>query len=50
MAIPRMRTAEGVLAEIKTEDPNTDVTLHYIRGIIHANKIPVVLAGRKKTG
>ena len=31
MAIPRMRTAEKVLEEIKREDPETEVTLHYIR-------------------
>lgn len=48
MATPRMRTAEGVLAEIKASDPGTEVTLHYIRRIIHTNKVPVVCVGRKK--
>ena len=48
MSLPRMRTAAGVLAEIKAEDPNTEVTLHYIRQIIRTNQVPVVNAGRKK--
>ena len=48
MAIPRMRTAEGVLAEIKAEDPGTEVTLHFIRHLIHTEKVPVVPVGRKK--
>jgi predicted aldo/keto reductase-like oxidoreductase len=48
MAIPRMRTAEGVLAEIKTQDPDTDVTLHYIRYLMNTEAVPVVSVGRKK--
>ena len=48
MAIPRMRTAERVLEEIKAADPNTDVTLHYIRALIRAEAVPVVCCGRKK--
>lgn len=48
MALPRMRTAAGVLAEIKAEDPATEVTLHYIRYLINNNKVPVVPVGRKK--
>lgn len=48
MALPRMRTAAGVLDEIKAEDPGTEITLHYIRQIIVANKVPVVNVGRKK--
>lgn len=48
MALPRMRTAERVLEEIKKVDPDTEVTLHYIRGIIRAEAVPVVACGRKK--
>lgn len=48
MALPRMRTAAGVLAEIKAQDPGTEVTLHYIRHLIHTNRVPVVPVGRKK--
>jgi len=48
MALPRMRTASGVLAEIKAQDPDTELTLYYIRQIIHENRIPVLEIGRKK--
>lgn len=48
MALPRMRTAAGVLAEIKAEDPATELTLHYVRYLINTNKVPVVPVGRKK--
>ena len=48
MPLPRMRTAAGVLAEIKAQDPKTEVTLCYIRRIIHTNQVPVVCVGRKK--
>lgn len=46
--LPRMRTAAGVLTEIKAQDPNTEVTLFYIRKIIHAGLVPIVNAGRKQ--
>lgn len=46
--IPRMRTAKGVLEEIKRQDPNSEVTLHYIRAMIHTGKFNVVLIGKKK--
>ena len=48
MALPRMRTAEGVLAELKSQDPGTNVSLHYIRALIRAEAVPVVSCGRKK--
>ena len=48
MSIPRMRTAEKVLEEIKAADPNTEVTLYYIRALIRAEAVPVVCCGRKK--
>ena len=35
MGIPRMRIAADVLAEIKALDPDTRITLHYIRSIIN---------------
>lgn len=44
----RMRTAAGVLAIIKGQDPDTEVTLHYIRQLIATGKIPVTPVGRKK--
>lgn len=48
MGVPKMRTAAGVLAEIKATDPNTAVTMHYIRHIIKAKCVPVVEVGCKK--
>lgn len=48
MAMARMRTAAGVYDIIKAEDPDTEITLHYIRQIINTGKVPVTAAGRKK--
>lgn len=48
MAIPRMRTAERVLEEIKATDPDTDVTLYHLRRIIRTEAVPVVTCGRKR--
>ena len=48
MSLPRMRTAEKILNIIKEQDPDTEVTLHYIRDLIKSGKIPVTLVGRKK--
>lgn len=48
MAMPRMRTAERALEEIKRADPETEVTLHYIRAMIRAEAVPVAVCGRKK--
>ena len=46
--MPRMRTASGVLAAIKEQDPGTEITLFFIRKIINSGTIPVVNAGTKK--
>lgn len=46
--IPRMRTAEGALAVLKAEDPDTAVSLKYIRRLINTGEIPCVNVGRKK--
>lgn len=48
MAIPRMRTAERVLDEIKALDPETEMTLHHVRQLIREEAVPVVRCGRKK--
>ena len=45
---PRMRTAEGALAIIKEQDPDTAVTLRYIRRLIATGTIPHVPVGKKK--
>ena len=47
-ALPRMRTAEGVLKELKDQDPGTKITLNFIRGLIKSGEIPVVQAGYHK--
>lgn len=48
MTAPRMRTAEGALEIIKAEDPETAVTLRYIRRLIATGAVPFVPVGRKK--
>ena len=48
MTMPRMRTAERVLDEIKAADPSTEMTLHHIRQLIRTEAVPVVHCGRKK--
>lgn len=48
MPIPRMRTAEKALDEIKRVDPGTEITLHFIRAMIREEAVPVVVCGRKK--
>ena len=45
--IPRMRTAPKIVAEIKAQDPGSEVTEHYIRQLIKAGTVPVVWAGNK---
>ena len=46
--MPRMRTATGALEIITQQDPDTAVTLHYIRQLISSGKVPFVPVGRKK--
>lgn len=48
MTIPRMRTAPGALEIIKQIDPDTAVTLRYIRRLIATETVPHVDVGRKK--
>ena len=45
---PRMRTAQGVVDELRRIDPETCISVNFIRGLIAQRKIPVVCAGRKK--
>ena len=45
---PRMRTAEGALTIIKAQDPETAVTLRYLRRLINTGELPCVSVGRKK--
>ena len=45
---PRMRTAQEVYAEIKRQDPETQIALHFIRYIIATESVRVVRLGQKK--
>ena len=47
-SLPRMRDAKGVLAEIRKIDPDSPITLNFVRGMIRAREIPVVEAGNRK--
>lgn len=48
MTTPRMRTAPGALEIIKQMDPDTAVTLRYIRRLIATETTPHVDVGRKE--
>lgn len=48
MPAPRMRTAEGALAIIQQQDPDTAITLRSIRRMICTGEVPCVPVGRKK--
>lgn len=43
-----MRTAQGVLDELRALDPETGVSLHLIHEIINSGAVPVVAAGKEK--
>ena len=45
--IPRMRTAPGIVRELKMLDPGCEVTEHYVRQLIKDSAVPVVWAGNK---
>ena len=46
--MPRMRTASKAYRLILEQDPESEITLHYIRQLIATGAIPVVHVGRKK--
>ncbi len=48
MSLPRMRTAAGVLAIIKEQDPDTEVRLNYLRQLIRSGAVPCVTLGNKR--
>lgn len=48
MTTPRMRTAIGALEIIREMDPDTAVTLRYIRHLIATGEVHHVPVGRKK--
>lgn len=46
-AIPRMRTAPKIVAEIKALDPSSEITEHYVRNLAKKGIVSVVWAGNK---
>lgn len=44
----RMRYAAQALAELKKQDPDTPVTLNYLRALAASGKIPVHYIGRRR--
>jgi excisionase family DNA binding protein len=47
MALAKMRTAQQLYEQIHKEDPESSVSLCYIRSLAKQGKIPVVKAGCK---
>ena len=46
--MPRMRTSVKLYELVREQDPDSEVTLHYIRQLIATEAIPVLHVGRKK--
>ena len=42
----RMRYPQQALEELRREDPETPVTLHFIRSLVKSGKIPSIRIGR----
>ncbi len=47
MALARMRTSQQVYNQIHNDDPDSCISLWYIRSLVKQGKIPVVKAGCK---
>ena len=45
---PRMRTAQGAVATLKEEDPDTQITVSMVRRLIRSGQLPYVPMGKKK--
>lgn len=46
-ALPKVRGIEGVIKELKKDDPDCPFTVHALRKAIKNGSIPVVMSGRK---
>jgi len=46
--IPRMRMLEEAYEELKSLDPKTAVTRHFIRQLMITGEIPCIMSGRKR--
>ena len=47
MALPRMRGINEAIEEIKAEDKNSAVTIHFLRNLLKSGTIPCVRVGAK---
>lgn len=47
MTIPRMRTINELVQEIKVQDPRSAISYHYIRSLCKAGKIKCILVNSK---
>lgn len=45
--LKRMLTFQGTIDQLKKEDPQTAITLHFIKTLVKQNKIPYFKAGVK---
>lgn len=45
--IPKMRTINEMVKEIKTQDPRSAISYHYIRSLCKAGKIKCILVNSK---
>lgn len=48
MMAVRMRFASQALEELKREDPDTPITLHYLRSLARKGLVPYVQIGRRR--
>ncbi len=46
--LPRMRTLDECIKELKNIDPSTSVTKYFVRGLALSGAIPTVMVGRKR--
>lgn len=46
--LPRMRTISAAYAMLKEDDPNTAVSMNYLRRIVLTGQIPVHQVGNKR--
>ncbi len=47
MTLPKMRTLDEAMAEIKAEDPHTAITRHFLWSAVRSGRLPSIKAGGK---
>ncbi|MEG1868991.1 MAG: hypothetical protein RR219_08700 [Clostridiales bacterium] len=48
MAVARMRFAHQAIEQLRQEDPNTPITVHYLRHLMKSGAIPTVKIGNNR--